>query len=140
MVRRSAVKWIHSDLKKWSDVIHFEIQACLYMVLVIIWASLVAQMVKNPPAMWETWVWSPGWVDPLEEGMATTPVFLPGESHGQRNLAGCSPWGHKEVGHDWMTERLSTAQQVQVSHHIEYVFLQSQLNSQKCDCSFASVF
>ena len=27
-----------------------------------------------------------------------TPVFLPGESHGQRNLAGCSPWDHKESG------------------------------------------
>ena len=27
-----------------------------------------------------------------------TPVFLPGESHGQRSLAGCSPWGHKESG------------------------------------------
>ena len=33
---------------------------------------------------------------PLEEGMAITPVFLPGESHGQRSLAGYSPWGHKE--------------------------------------------
>ena len=35
------------------------------------WASLVAQMVKNPPAMWETWVQSLGWEDPLEEGIAT---------------------------------------------------------------------
>ena len=35
------------------------------------WASLVAQMVKNPPAMRETWVQSPGWKDSLEEGMAT---------------------------------------------------------------------
>ena len=35
------------------------------------WASLVAQMVKNPPAMWETWVQSMGWEDPLEEGMVT---------------------------------------------------------------------
>ena len=35
------------------------------------WASLVAQMVKNPPAMWETWVRSLDWEDPLEEGMAT---------------------------------------------------------------------
>ena len=35
------------------------------------WASLVAQLVKNPPAMWETWVWSLGWEDPLEKGMAT---------------------------------------------------------------------
>ena len=36
------------------------------------WASLVAQMVKNPPAMWETQVRSLGWEDPLEELMATT--------------------------------------------------------------------
>ena len=36
------------------------------------WAFLVAQVVKkNPPAMWETWVQSLGWEDPLEEGMAT---------------------------------------------------------------------
>ena len=35
------------------------------------WASLVAQMVKNPPATWETWVQFLGWEDPLEEGMAT---------------------------------------------------------------------
>ena len=35
------------------------------------WASLVAQLVKNPPAMWETWVRSLGWEDPLEKGMAT---------------------------------------------------------------------
>ena len=35
------------------------------------WVSLVAQMVKNLPAMWETWVQSLGWEDPLEEGTAT---------------------------------------------------------------------
>ena len=34
------------------------------------WAPLVAQLVKNPPAMWETWVQSLGWENPLEEGMA----------------------------------------------------------------------
>ena len=47
------------------------------------WASLVAQLVKNPPAVWQTWVRSLGWEDPLEEGMAAsknTPVFLPRES------------------------------------------------------------
>ena len=32
------------------------------------WASLVAQLVKNPPAIWETWVLSLGWEDPLEKG------------------------------------------------------------------------
>ena len=36
----------------------------------MVWASLVAQMVKNLPALWETWVQSLGWEDPLEEGMA----------------------------------------------------------------------
>ena len=35
------------------------------------WASLVAQMIKKPPAMRETWVPSLGWKDALEEGMAT---------------------------------------------------------------------
>ena len=39
------------------------------------WAFLVAQMVKNLPAMQETWVQSLGWKDPLEEGMQPTPVF-----------------------------------------------------------------
>ena len=38
--------------------------------------SLVAQMVKNPPAMWETWVPSLGWEDLLEEGMATYSSIL----------------------------------------------------------------
>ena len=35
------------------------------------WVPMVAQSVKNPPAMWETWVRSLGWEDSLEEGMAT---------------------------------------------------------------------
>ena len=40
------------------------------------WASLMAQLVKNLPAMWETWVQSLGWEDPLEEGMATHSCIL----------------------------------------------------------------
>ena len=40
------------------------------------WASLVAQMVKNLPAMWDTWVQPLGWEDPLEEGMATHSSIL----------------------------------------------------------------
>ena len=55
------------------------------------WASLVAQLVKNLPAMWETWVWSLCWEDPLEKGKVPTPVFWPGEFHGLYR-----PWGHKE--------------------------------------------
>ena len=37
---------------------------------------------------------------PLKRKWQSTPVFLPGKSHGQRNLVGYSPWGHKRVGHD----------------------------------------
>ena len=52
-------------------------------------------MVKNPPA-------DAGDVgdtrDPLEEGMATHSVSLPGESHEHRSLASYSPWGHKQLG------------------------------------------
>ena len=42
------------------------------------------------------WGQSLGWEDPLEEAWQPTPVFLPGESHEQRSLAGYSPWCHKE--------------------------------------------
>ena len=44
----------------------------------------------------ETWIPSLDGEDPLEEEIATTPVSLPGKFHGQRNLVGYSPWGHKE--------------------------------------------
>ena len=54
-------------------------------------ASLIAQLVKNPPAMQETPVQFLGREDPLEKGTATTPVFWPGEFHGLY-----SPWGGKE--------------------------------------------
>ena len=40
------------------------------------WASLVAQLVKNLPAMWETWVQSLDWEDPLEKGTATHSSIL----------------------------------------------------------------
>ena len=43
------------------------------------WASLVAQLVKNPPAVWETWVLSLGREDPLEKGKATHSSIWPGE-------------------------------------------------------------
>ena len=40
------------------------------------WASLVAQLVKNMPAMWEIWIISLGWEDPLEKGTATHSSIL----------------------------------------------------------------
>ena len=56
----------------------------------------MARAVKNLPAMQEIRVKSLGWEDPLEEGWQPTPVFLPGEAHGKRKLAGYHPKGHKE--------------------------------------------
>ena len=50
--------------------------------------------------MQEKWVRSLGWDDPLEKEMATHPSILAWESHGQRSLAGCNPWGCR-VRHDW---------------------------------------
>ena len=43
---------------------------------VLLWASLVAQLVKNPPAVRETWVQSLGWEDPLEKGKSTHFIIL----------------------------------------------------------------
>ena len=53
-------------------------------------------MVKKLPEMQETWIQSLGWEDPLVREWQLTPVFLPGELHGQRSLVGYSPWGCKE--------------------------------------------
>ena len=61
-------------------------------------------MVKNLPTVPESQVPSLGQEDPLEKGMATTPLFLPGEFHGQWGLVGYRPWGHKQSN---MTERLT---------------------------------
>ena len=63
------------------------------------WASLVAQLVKNLPAMWETWDWSLGWEDPREKGTATHSSIL-----AWRILGLYSPWGLKESD---TTEQLS---------------------------------
>jgi len=60
-------------------------------------------MVKNPPAMWETWVQPLGWEDPLE-GMVTTPVFLPRESPWREEPGGVQSTGSKKVRHTCVTK------------------------------------
>ena len=47
--------------------------------------------------------------NPLEEGIAATPLFLPGESHGQKSLAAYAPWGHKESDMTDTTQHVCTA-------------------------------
>ena len=66
----------------------------------------MVQRIKNPPTMQETWFQPLCWEDHLEKGMATHSSNLtPGESHGQRSLAGDSLWGLKE---SHTTEQLMT--------------------------------
>ena len=60
-------------------------------------ASLVAQMVKNLPAKHKTQIQSLGREDPQRSEGQTAPVFLPEEFHGQRSLAGYTPWDLKEL-------------------------------------------
>ena len=60
----------------------------------------MAQLVKNPPAMWETWVQSLGWEDHLEEGMATHSIFFPGESSWTEEPGGLQSMGPQRVRHD----------------------------------------
>ena len=62
-----------------------------------------AQTAENRPAVQETWVRSLGGETPWRRAWQHTPVFLPGESHGQRSQAGFCLWGHKELD---TTERL----------------------------------
>ena len=75
---------------------------------------LVVQMVKDLPAMQETWVWSPGWVDPLEKGMATHSSILAWRIPQTEKPGGIQSMKSQRVGHDWMTNTHA---------HIQYNFL-----------------
>ena len=82
-------------LTRWTFVV--KVMSQLFNMLSgFIMASLVAQRVKNLPAVQETQFRSLGWEDPQRRKWQPTPVFLPGKSHGWRSLAGYSPWGGKE--------------------------------------------
>ena len=83
------------------------------------WASLVAQIVKNPPAMWETWVQSLSWEDPLEKGKAPHSSIL----------AWRIPWtaysmGSQRVGQDWARFTFTFAIWI---HHFDYPFVNGYL-------------
>ena len=91
----------HCPLHFLPSTYHHLILLCLFSWF---WgASLVAQMVKKPPAMWETWVQSLGREDPLEEGMATH-SNIAWRIPWTEELAGYSPGGLQRVGHDWVTK------------------------------------
>ena len=67
------------------------------------WASLVAQMVKNPPMLWETWVRSLGWEDPLEKGTTTHSSILAWRIPGTKEPGRLQSMGSWGVRHNWAT-------------------------------------
>ena len=67
------------------------------------WASLVAQRVKNPPAIQETWVQSLGWEDPLEKGMATHSNIMAWRTPWTEEPGRLQSMGSQRVGHDFAT-------------------------------------
>ena len=69
---------------------------CIYVSMYTVWASLMAQMIKNLPAMQETQVWFLGQEDSWRREWLPTPLSLLGEFHEQRSLVGYSPLSYKE--------------------------------------------
>ena len=67
------------------------------------WASLVTQLIKNLPAVWETWVLSVGWEDPLEKGMATYSSILAWKIPWAEEPGRLQAMGSQRVGHNWAT-------------------------------------
>ena len=97
----SAHPWLVPHIKRnMSNISSLAIMFSLDTSYQIEGTSLVAQTVKNLPAMWETgfdpWVGKISW---RRQGQPT-PVFWPGKFHGQRSLAGYSPWGSQRVRDD----------------------------------------
>ena len=93
----------------------------------------MAQMVKNPPALWETWVWSLGWEDSLEKGMATHSSVLSWRIPRTKEPGRLSSMGQKE----W-----DTTEWLWLSPLVTLVSLDSQLYllSSECPLSFSWVF
>ena len=68
-----------------------------------LWNRMMAQMVKNPPAMQETQVWSLGWEDPLKKGMATHSSILARRTPWTEEPSRLQSMGLQRVRHDWAT-------------------------------------
>ena len=72
-------------------------------ILINTWAPWVTQLVKNLHAMWETWIGSLGWEDPMEKGMATHSSILAWRIPWTEKLGRLQSVGSQRIIHDWMT-------------------------------------
>ena len=94
------------------------------------WGFLVAQMVKNPPAVWETWVRTLGWKDPLEDSMATHSNILAWRIPTDRGA-----WRTTVHGVTKSLRRLSTAQ-----HMVDGVALATSLSSKQSQVMMLTIY
>ena len=99
----------------WTRGCEFLFQILLWIILGIYAHKWDFQMVKNLPAMWETWVWSLGGEDPLEEGMATHSSILAWRIPGTEVPDGLWSMGSRRVWHYW-----SNLAHTAHTHIIEY--------------------
>ena len=89
---------------KWQAQMSFLLKdkkSMIYNGIILVESSQVAQWVKNLPAKQETRVWSLGWEDPLEEGMADHFSILTWEIPGTEEPGRLQSKGSHRVGHDW---------------------------------------
>ena len=82
-------------------------------------AALVDQMVKNPPAIWETQVRSLGWQDPLEKGMATHSSILAWKIPWTEEPGGLQSMGWQRVRHEWVTNTFIEGSSSQVGQVLD---------------------
>ena len=91
--------WIMSEDLRYNMVTIFD-NTVLYNWNLLT-TSLVAQMVKNLPVMQETWVWSLGWEDPLEKGLATHSSILAWRIPWKEKPGGLQSMVSQRIGYDW---------------------------------------
>ena len=92
------INWLSLIKFSWNKVWYINLKIHIYLRV-----SMVVQRVKRLPAMWETWVWSLGWEDPLEKEMATHSSILAWRTPGTEEPGRLQSMGSKESD---MTERL----------------------------------
>ena len=106
--KQGSLRSLHAFLASWSFHRPFflpEMILSTWVALTHYPASLVAQMIKNLPAMWETWVRPLGWEDLWRGAWQPTPMFLPGESPWTEEPGGLQSMGSQWVRHDWVTKQ-----------------------------------
>ena len=102
----------------------------------LLWTSLIAQLVKNLPAMQETWVWFLGWKDPLEKEVETHSSILAWRIPCTEEPGGLQSMGSQKVGHDWVTkpppQRLSAGSVASIQITI-LAWSRAHVSSRGCD-------